>query len=185
MNEPVILPFNGVLPKIHPTAWVAPGAVIIGDTEVGAESSIWFGCVVRGDVNWIRIGRRVNIQDGVICHVNSEKAALEIQDNVSIGHGVILHGCKLEEGCLIGIGAKVLDLAVVGKGSLIAAGSVVREGTIVPPGELWAGVPAVKKRVLGEKDRQNLLDTAAHYVHYRLHYMESTEEVQPHLLAQQ
>jgi gamma-carbonic anhydrase len=172
VNEAMVLPFQGKLPVIHPTAWIAPGAVIIGDTEIGAESSVWFGGVVRGDVNFIRIGRKVNLQDGVICHVNVADAALIIEDLVSVGHGAILHGCKLERGCLVGIGARILDHVVIGSQSLIGAGSVVREGTHVPAGELWAGIPAMKKRDLKPEEKLELLTIAEHYVQYRTHYME-------------
>ncbi|MBU0507627.1 gamma carbonic anhydrase family protein [bacterium] len=168
----ILLPFKGILPRIHPTAWIAPGAVVIGDTEIGAESSVWFGCVIRGDVNFARIGSRVNIQDGAICHVNHDEFSLVIEDSVSVGHCVMLHGCRLERGCLIGIGARILDGVVVGSESLVAAGSVVREGTIIPAGELWAGIPAVKKRDLTPEARREILATADHYVQYRLHYME-------------
>jgi gamma-carbonic anhydrase len=171
MQKPLILSFQNKRPEIHQTAWIAPGAVVIGDTIIDAESSVWFGTVIRGDVNRIRIGKRANIQDGSICHVNYDNAALTIEDDVSIGHGVILHGCTLERGCLVGIGARVLDRAAVGAHSLIAAGSVVREGVKIPSGELWAGIPAVKKRDLTPDEIQGLLDTAAHYVQYRLHYM--------------
>ncbi len=180
VKESTILPFQGQFPIIHPTAWVAPGAVVIGDTVIGAESSIWFAAVVRGDVNQIRIGNRVNLQDGVICHVNSDDAMLTIEDQVSVGHGAILHGCKLEAGCLVGIGARVLDHAVVGSQSLIAAGAVVREGTIVPPGELWAGIPAIKKRDLRLEEKQELINTAQHYVVYRLHYMNADSRLIQH-----
>lgn len=171
MCASIILPFEGKLPIIDPTAFIAPGAVVIGDTVIGAESSIWFGTVIRGDVNIVRIGRRVNIQDGSICHVNHDDCPLIIGDDVSVGHQAVLHGCKLEQGCLIGIGARILDRAVIGSQSLIAAGSVVREGTVVPPGELWAGVPAIKKRDLTPAAKAELLATAEHYVQYRLHYM--------------
>jgi len=174
--EPVILSFKGKFPDIHPTAWIAPGAIVIGDVVIGEEASVWFGSVIRGDVNIIRIGKRVNIQDGTICHVNYSDAALHIGDDVSIGHSVMLHGCRLETGCLIGIGARVLDGAVVGKNSLVAAGSVVREGTIIPPRELWAGVPAVKKRDLKDEGVEEILATAEHYVQYRLHYMQAGAE---------
>ncbi|MDD5087425.1 MAG: gamma carbonic anhydrase family protein [bacterium] len=171
MDKGIILPFKGQFPRIHSSAWIAPGAVVIGDTEIGEESSVWFGCVIRGDVNQIRIGRRVNIQDATVCHVNHCDAALMIEDEVSVGHGVMLHGCRLERACLIGIGARVLDHAVIGAGSLVAAGSVVREGAVIPPGELWAGIPAVKKRDLPPEAIADILATAEHYVHYRLHYM--------------
>jgi carbonic anhydrase/acetyltransferase-like protein (isoleucine patch superfamily) len=171
VEKAIILPFRGHHPVIHPTAWVAPGAVVTGDTEIGAESSVWFAAVVRGDVNYVRIGRRVNIQDGCICHVNEGDAALIIEDDVTVGHGAILHGCKLEYACLIGIGARVLDRAVVGRQSLVAAGSVVREGARIPTGELWAGVPAVKKRDLTPEEKQALIESAGHYVEFRKHYM--------------
>ncbi|HEY3294547.1 MAG TPA: gamma carbonic anhydrase family protein [bacterium] len=171
VKEPIILPFEGQFPTIHPTAWIAPGAVVIGDTVIGPESSVWFAAVIRGDVNRIRIGSKVNLQDGVICHVNVADAALTIEDKVSVGHGAMLHGCTLQMGCLVGIGARVLDHVVVGSQSLIAAGSVVREGTHVPSGELWAGIPAVKKRDLKPEEKLELLNTAEHYVLYRLHYM--------------
>ena len=137
---------------------------------IGPECSVWFGTVVRGDVNWVRIGAQVNLQDGVICHVTINRAPLTIEDCVSVGHGAIVHGCTLRRGCLVGIGARVLALDVVGEESLIAAGSVVLESTIVPPGELWAGIPAKKKRDLSPEERLGLLSTAARYVQYRLHY---------------
>lgn len=114
MQHPVLLPYDGQYPHIHPTAWIAPGAVVIGDTKIGAESSVWFGAVVRGDVNRIRVGQRVNLQDGVICHVNVGDAALVIEDDVTVGHAAVLHGCTLGKGCLVGIGARILDHVVVG-----------------------------------------------------------------------
>jgi len=182
MAEPLILPYRGVSPRIDPSAWIAPNATVIGDAVIGAECSVWFNTIVRGDVNTIRIGDRVNLQDGVICHVTIARAPLTIHDRVSVAHGAIVHGCSLEEGCLIGIGARVLDHAIVGRQSLIAAGSVVREGQVIPPGELWAGIPAVKKRELSPDERQALLDTADRYVQYRLHYMGSTAEIPEELL---
>ncbi|MBU1638780.1 gamma carbonic anhydrase family protein [bacterium] len=124
----------------------------------------------------------MNIQDGVICHVTIAKAPLVIEDYVSIAHGAIIHGCTLKRGCLIGIGAKVLDLAIIGEESLIAAGSVVREGQVIPSGELWAGIPAVKKRDLASEERKSLLDTAERYVLYRLKYMGSDIEIPQDLL---
>jgi len=177
MHKPIILPFDGKMPVIHSSAWIAPSAVVIGDVEIGAESSVWFGTVIRGDVNIIRIGRRVNIQDGVICHVNYADASLLIEDEVSIGHSAMLHGCKLERGSLIGIGARVLDRAVVGSLSLVAAGSVIREGAKIAQGELWAGIPAVKKRDLSEQEKHELISTADHYVQYRLHYMTTDQRL--------
>ena len=176
------MPYDGKEPEIDPSAWISPTALIIGDTVIGAECSVWFNTIVRGDVNTIRIGRGVNIQDGVICHVTIAKAPLVIEDYVSIAHGAIVHGCMLKRGCLIGIGAKVLDKAVVGEESLIAAGSVVREGQVIPPGELWAGIPAKKKRDLTADERKSLLDTAERYVLYRLKYMGSEVDIPQDLL---
>jgi carbonic anhydrase/acetyltransferase-like protein (isoleucine patch superfamily) len=181
-SQPIILPYRGIEPIIHESAWIAPGAVVIGNTVIGPESSVWFGAIIRGDVNTIRIGAKTNIQDGAICHVTISKAALEIEDLVTIAHGVIVHGCTLKSGCLVGIGARVLDQAVVGRGSVVAAGAVVLEGTIVPPGELWAGVPAKKRRDLSAEEIRGLLDIAERYVKYRLHYLGLEEQIPEELL---
>lgn len=184
MPGPIVLPYRGKWPTIDPTAWIAPGAVIVGDVTIGAASSVWFACVIRGDVNVVRIGSRVNIQDGAICHVEIANAALTLEDSVSVGHAAVLHGCTLRKACLIGIGARVLNHAEIGSESLIAAGSVVREGTIVPPGELWAGIPASKKRDLKPEERQALYNTADRYTIYRLHYMGQEVDIPAGLLPQ-
>lgn len=181
----LILPYRGISPIIHASAWLSQTTVVIGDVQIGSESSLWFGTVVRGDVNSIRIGSRVNLQDGVICHVTISKAPLTIEDNASIGHGAVVHGCTVKEGSLIGIGARVLDLAIVGEQSLVAAGSVVLENTVIPPGELWAGVPAIKKRELSLVEKQGLLDTASRYVQYRLHYLGHEAEIPMNWLPKQ
>lgn len=173
----LILPYQGKNPVIHENSWISPTSVIVGDVQIGSESSIWFGAVIRGDVNWIRIGYRTNVQDGAVCHVTIGTAPLLVEDEVSIGHAAVVHGCTLRSGCLIGIGARVLDHAIVGERSLIAAGAVVLEGSRVPAGELWAGVPARKKRDLSVDEQQSLLDTAARYVHYRLHYTGQAAEI--------
>ena len=173
----LILPYMGKRPVIHESAWLSPTSVVTGEVEIGPESSLWFSTVVRGDVNWIRIGAQVNLQDGVICHVTIAKAPLLIEDRVSVGHAAVVHGCTLKRGCLIGIGTRVLDLAIVGEQSLVAGGSVVLENTIIPCGELWAGVPAKKKRDLSSEEQQGLLDTAARYVQYRLHYLGQDAEI--------
>lgn len=170
MKDALLIPFNGKSPVIDSSAWIAPGAVITGDTKIGAKSSVWFSTVLRGDINHIRIGCRSNIQDGAVGHVNFGDAALEIGDDVTVGHSAVLHGCTLESGCLIGIGARILDRAVIGRQSLVAAGAVVREGTKIPSGELWAGAPAVKKRDLTEDEKKGLLENAAHYVELSRHY---------------
>ena len=143
-------------PKIHETAFVAESAIVIGDVEIGAESSIWFGSIVRGDVNFIRIGARTNVQDGSIIHVSSRTHSTVLEDEITVGHRATLHGCYIESGCLIGIGTIVLDGARVGKNSLVAAGSLVTPDTEIPPGSLVMGSPAKVKRQLTEKEIYNL-----------------------------
>jgi carbonic anhydrase/acetyltransferase-like protein (isoleucine patch superfamily) len=138
---------RGFTPHIGKNVFLADNATVIGDVIIGDDSSIWFNTVLRGDVNSIRIGKRVNIQDGAVVHTLYEKSVAEIGDDVSIGHNVVVHGAKIENGALIGMGAIVLDNAVVGEGALVAAGSVVLSNTIIEPGSLYAGTPAkfVKK----------------------------------------
>lgn len=148
--------FQNIAPKIHETAFVAETAVVIGDVEIGAESSIWYGAIVRGDVNYIRIGARTNIQDGSIIHVTSKTHPTILEDEVTLGHRVTLHGCYVETGCLIGIGAIVLDGARIGKNSLVAAGSLVTPNTVVPENSLVMGSPAKVKRELTEEERRDL-----------------------------
>lgn len=138
---------RGFTPEIGENTYLADNATIIGDVIIGKDCSIWFNAVLRGDVNSIRIGNRVNIQDGSVLHTLYQKSVVEIGDDVSIGHNVVIHGAKIENGALIGMGAIVLDHAVVGEGAIIAAGSVVLSGTQVEAGSIYAGVPAkfVKK----------------------------------------
>lgn len=138
---------RGFTPQIGENTYLAENATIIGDVIMGRDCSVWFNAVLRGDVNSIRIGNRVNIQDGSVLHTLYQKSTVEIGDDVSIGHNVVIHGAKIENGALIGMGAIVLDHAVVGEGAIIAAGSVVLSGTQVEPGSIYAGVPAkfVKK----------------------------------------
>lgn len=138
---------RGFTPQIGENTYLAENATIIGDVIMGKDCSVWFNAVLRGDVNSIRIGNRVNIQDGSVLHTLYQKSTVEIGDDVSIGHNVVIHGAKIENGALIGMGAIVLDHAVVGEGAIIAAGSVVLSGTQVEPGSIYAGVPAkfVKK----------------------------------------
>lgn len=152
----IIRAFNDVTPTIHKTAFIAEGAVVIGDVEIGEDSSIWYGCVVRGDVNYIRIGNRTNIQDASVIHVSSKTFATVIEDEVTVGHGVTLHGCHIETGCLIGIGSILLDGVRVGANSLVAAGSLVTPGTQVPPGSLVMGSPAKVKRPLTSDELDDL-----------------------------
>lgn len=166
----MILPFRGVLPRVDPAAWVAENAVIIGDVEVGPESTIWYGCVLRGDVHPIRVGRGSNIQDGSVLHVEGGLYACVVKDRVSVGHGVILHGCTVEEGALVGMGATVLNAALVGREAAVGAGAVVTEGTKIPPRTLWLGVPARQVRELTEEELRRFADTATHYAELQAHY---------------
>lgn len=145
--DALILPYGDFRPRIAPDAWLAPGAVVIGDADLGAGSVVLFGTVIRADVNRIEVGEGTNIQDLSMLHVADEWPCL-IGDWVTVGHCALLHGCVVEDACLIGMGARVLNGARIGRGSIVAAGAVVPEGMDVPPGSLVAGVPAVVKRVL-------------------------------------
>jgi carbonic anhydrase/acetyltransferase-like protein (isoleucine patch superfamily) len=141
---PVILPVKGIYPSTGDNCYIAPNATIVGDVVMGDDCSVWFNAVVRGDVNAIRIGNKVNIQDGAVIHCTYEKTKTIIGNNVSIGHNAIVHGCTVHDNVLIGMGAIVMDNAVIGSNSIIAAGAVVLEGTKVDAGTIYAGVPARK-----------------------------------------
>jgi carbonic anhydrase/acetyltransferase-like protein (isoleucine patch superfamily) len=162
--------FEGCLPRIHASAYVAASALVIGDVEVGADSSLWPMTVVRGDIHTIRIGARSNIQDGSVLHVThaSEYApggfGLQVGDEVTVGHRVILHGCILEDRCLIGMGSIVMDGARVGSGALLGAGSLVTPGKVLEGGYLWLGAPARRVRPLTPQERDYLAYSAAHYI---------------------
>lgn len=156
--------YGGKTPDLARAAFVAPGADVIGDVVLGEDSSIWYQCTLRGDVNWIRIGRRTNIQDGSVVHVDSGRWPTQVGDEVTVGHRVILHGCTVEDLCLVGMGAILLNDVVVGSGSLIAAGAVVLEGMRIPPRSLVAGVPAKVRRALDEAEFARFADSAWHYV---------------------
>jgi hypothetical protein len=148
---PVILPVKGVLPIIPDNCFVAPNATIVGDVVMGDECSVWFNAVVRGDVNSIRMGNKVNIQDGACIHCTYLKTQTVLGNNVSIGHNAIVHGCTVEDNVLIGMGAIVMDRVHIGKNSIIAAGAVVLEGTVVPEGCIFAGVPAKKVKDISQE----------------------------------
>ncbi len=149
-QHPIILPVNGIAPKIPEDCFVAPNATIVGDVEMGAACSIWFNAVVRGDVNSIRMGNKVNVQDGACIHCTYQKTKTLIGNNVSIGHHAIVHGCTVDDNVLIGMGAIVMDGARIGSNSIIAAGAVVLENTVVPPGSIFAGVPAKKVKDISQ-----------------------------------
>ena len=140
--SPTILPFNGIMPKIADDAFIASNAIIIGDVEIGSGSSIWYNCVLRGDMNEIRVGERTNIQDGTIVHVDSQTFGSYIGNDVTIGHLALIHACTLEDGCMVGMNATVMDGAVVETGALVAAGALVAPGKRVTCGQMWAGTPA-------------------------------------------
>jgi carbonic anhydrase/acetyltransferase-like protein (isoleucine patch superfamily) len=148
---------------VDSTAFIAPCAVVIGDVTIDAESSIWFGAVVRGDTETICIGRQTNIQDGCILHAD-EGFPCTLGDRVTLGHGAIVHGATVEDDCLIGMRAVVMNGAKIGKGGIVAAGSVVTEGTDIPPGSIAIGQPAKVKRAVTERDRERIQHAAQHYV---------------------
>jgi gamma-carbonic anhydrase len=160
----VILSHHGQLPTIAADAFIAPTAVVIGDVEIGAGTGVWFNCVIRGDVHEIRIGERTNIQDGTIVHVTGGKLGTYIGSDITIGHGAVIHACRLEDGCFVGMGAIVLDGAVVETGAMVAAGAVVTPGKRVPVGELWAGNPAKFLRKLRPEEIASFPESAAKYV---------------------
>ncbi len=169
-----ILPFEDKRPILGRRCFVAPTGMVIGDVEIGDESSVWFGAVLRGDVYPIRIGARVNIQDNSVVHVTTGRHATTIADDVTVGHRVILHGCDVGEGALVGMGAIVMDGAVIGPRSVVAAGSVVTEGTVVPEGVVVAGVPARPRRSLSLDEQQRMGALAERYVRLANRYLEAS-----------
>ncbi|HQW83279.1 MAG TPA: gamma carbonic anhydrase family protein [Ferruginibacter sp.] len=148
---PVILPVKGVHPKFGNNCFIAPNASIVGDVEMGNDCSVWFNAVLRGDVNKIRMGNKVNVQDGAIIHCTYQKASTTIGNNVSIGHNAIVHGCVIHNNVLIGMGAIVMDNAEVGTNCIIGAGAVVLANTIIEPGCVYAGIPAKKVKDISEE----------------------------------
>lgn len=151
-------------PRIDETAFITDDAIVIGDVEIGAQSSVWFGSILRGDVNFIRIGARTNIQDACVIHVSSKTHPTVLEDEITLGHRVTLHGCHVESNCLIGIGAIVLDGARIGAGSLVAAGSLVTPGSQIPPRSLVMGAPARVKRTLSDEEFADLARFWQNYV---------------------
>jgi carbonic anhydrase/acetyltransferase-like protein (isoleucine patch superfamily) len=156
--------FSGRFPKFDPTVFIEASAQVIGDVEIGANSSIWFGAVVRGDVNYIRIGRRTSVQDGSVLHVTRLTHPLLVGNEVTVGHAVTLHGCTVKDRCLIGMGSTLLDGSVIGEESIVGAGALVPEGMIVPPRTLAVGVPAKVRRGLTEEELAFLSRSAQNYV---------------------
>ena len=161
---PVVRPFGEVWPRIDASAWVAPGAVVVGDVAVGPDTSVWYGSVLRGDVNFIRVGARSNLQDHCVVHVTRDRFSCEIGDEVTVGHRATVHGCVVEEGALIGIGAIVLDGARIGSEAVVGAGAVVTPGTEVASGSLVVGVPARWVRELTPAERERNRRNTLRYV---------------------
>lgn len=164
---PVILPVKGIHPQISEDCFIAPNATIVGDVVIGRECSIWFNAVIRGDVNSIRLGNKVNVQDGVCIHCTYEKTKTIIGNNVSIGHHAIIHGCQIKDNALIGMGAILMDNVQVGSNSIIAAGAVVLENTIIDEGSIYAGIPAKKiKNISPELIKGEIERIANNYIMY-------------------
>jgi carbonic anhydrase/acetyltransferase-like protein (isoleucine patch superfamily) len=159
----LIVPFDGQTPVVHATAFVAPNATLIGRVTLAANSSVFYGSVLRGDTDLISIGAGSNVQDNVSMHTDPG-LTLTVGRGVSIGHGAVVHGCVIEDDCLIGMGATILNRAVIGTGSLVAAGAVVLEDTVIPPGSLVAGVPAKVRRELSAEEREGVKRNASHYL---------------------
>jgi carbonic anhydrase/acetyltransferase-like protein (isoleucine patch superfamily) len=163
--------FEGVLPQVDPTAFVAPTAILIGDVTVGANSSVWFHCVLRGDTNHIRIGERSNIQDGTVIHVSAKSFPTLIGDDVTVGHAAIIHACTLKNHSFVGMGATVLDGAVIEEGGMLGAAALLTPGKRIGPNELWTGSPAKLSRVMTAEDRTRFDQTALHYAALAQRYL--------------
>jgi carbonic anhydrase/acetyltransferase-like protein (isoleucine patch superfamily) len=168
-----IYPYGNHLPRLGAGVFLAPSAELAGEIEVGEDSSFWFHTAARGDVNWIRVGARTSVQDGTILHVTHERFPLAIGADVVIGHSCMLHGCTLEDACLIGIGARVLDGAVIESGAQVGAGAVVPPGMRVPSGQLALGVPAKLVRPLSDAEREGIREIARRYVRVKNEYLET------------
>ncbi|HUA92893.1 MAG TPA: gamma carbonic anhydrase family protein [Terracidiphilus sp.] len=171
----MIRSYQGKLPQIASSCYIDPSAQILGDVVIGERSSVWMNAVLRGDVNSIRVGSCSNVQDCAVLHGQRNLYSVTVGDWVTIGHNATVHGCVVEDECLIGIGARVLNDARIGSGSIIAAGSVVPEHTVVPSRTLWAGVPAKQRRELTDKDRELILEYAQNYLDYVGFYLAETE----------
>lgn len=166
----MIRSFRNTQPVIHETAFIADDAMVIGDVEIGEDASIWFGAVIRGDVNYIRIGSRTNIQDCTVIHVTSVTHPTILENEITVGHRVVVHGCHIESNCLIGIGAILLDGVRIGRNSLVAAGSLVTPGTEIPPRSLVIGAPARIKRELTQEELDGMARNWQSYVKLKADY---------------
>jgi len=180
-RQPDIRPYQGKHPQIAATAYVDSASVIIGDVVIGEDASIWPLCVVRGDVNFIRIGARTNVQDGSILHVMKDEYPLILGDDITVGHSVTLHGCTIMSRCLVGMRATILNGVVVGEGSIVAAGTLLTEGTEIPPRSLVMGSPGKVKRPLTAIDQTIIDRYAVRYVEYKNIYRAEFSRAEPRL----
>ena len=169
--KPLLLPYKGVHQKIHPTAFVAPSANIIGDVEIGSKTGVWFNVVIRGDVAWVKVGDNTNIQDGTVIHVTRNGHPTSIGSGVTIGHACILHACTIEDNSFIGMGALIMDDVVVESGAMVAAGAMVTPGKRVLKGQLWAGRPAKHFRDLTQEEIDFIPKSAENYVKHVEEYI--------------
>lgn len=172
-ERPLVLPWRGVTQRVAATAYVAPNATLIGDVEIGAQSSVWFGAVVRGDVQPIKIGARSNVQDRTVVHVTHTGIPALLGDEIMIGHACVIHACTLESRCFIGMGAIVMDEAVVETGAMVAAGALVTPGRRIPAGELWAGTPARFVRKVRDEEHAEWRHLVEHYAELAAEYLAS------------
>jgi carbonic anhydrase/acetyltransferase-like protein (isoleucine patch superfamily) len=163
-DGPILRAFEGIRPRIHRDAWLAPGVIVIGDVEIGADSSIWYGTVIRADVHRIRIGVRTNVQDHCVLHVTADRFPCVLGDEVTVGHRAVVHGCVVGDGALIGIGATVLDGAEIGEGALVGAGAVVTPGSKIAANSIAVGIPARAVRELAPDERVEQRERALRYV---------------------
>jgi carbonic anhydrase/acetyltransferase-like protein (isoleucine patch superfamily) len=170
----MIRPYQDHLPQVPASCYVDRSAQLIGDVILGEHTSVWMNAVLRGDVHSIRVGSNSNVQDCAVLHGQRNLYSVNVGDWVTIGHNATVHGCLVEDECLIGIGARVLNNCRIGRGSIIAAGAVVPEQTVVPPRTLWAGVPARQRRELGDADRKLILEYAQNYLDFTAFYLAET-----------
>lgn len=170
-DRPLLITLGDRTPQVHDDAWVAPTATLVGGVRLGPGSSVWFGAVLRADSDDITVGRESNLQDNVVVHVDAGFGA-RVGDRVTVGHGTVLHGCTVEDDCLVGMGATLLNGVTVGRGSLVAAGTVLLEGTSVPPGSLVAGVPGKVRRELTDDERASIAENTSGYVQRAAMYAE-------------
>jgi len=167
----MIRTYKGTRPQIAPTAFIETSAQVIGDVQIGEHSSVWFNCVIRGDVHYIRVGHSTNIQDGTVIHVTNGRFPTEIGNHATIGHGVMIHGCTIKDRSLVGIGSIILDNAIIGEESFIAAGSLVTPGTVIPPRSMVMGSPAKVRREVTDSEIELINRHWQNYIEYKNNYM--------------